>query len=126
MDIFVFISSATDKLFREKHYQSLMNIYRSALSRNIEQLGSDPEKLFPLGKFESELKKCAWFGLYFGSFMGQFVMADPEHLMNVEEYCERLLNGEKVNLLSNFGANEAFCTHINDLYDDFSAYGYFD
>lgn len=125
IDIYIFISSATDKSFRKNHYQDLMHTYHSALSRNIEKLGSDPERLFPLQKFESELKKYAWYGLYFGSFMGQFVMADPEHLMDVEEYCERLLKGEKVNLLTNFDANEAFSTHINDLYEDFFDYGYF-
>lgn len=84
VDIHIFISSATDKLFREKHYKSILGIYHSALTINIEKLGSDPQKLFPFEQLESEMKKHAWFGLYFGSFMGQFVIADPENLMDVE------------------------------------------
>lgn len=122
IDINLFIFTATDKAFREKNYHNLLNIYHFTLSANIRKLGSDPKKLFPFEMLEKELRNFAWHALLYGCFMGQFCIANQEHFVDVDEYCERLKSGEKCSILSNFDDNEAFGVHINDLFDDVSKY----
>lgn len=124
LDIFYFISTASDKAFRSKHYHSLMKTYHSTLSASIEKLGSDPQ-IYPFEKFNNDLKKYSMLGVFFGSFMTQYCLAEQKDVLDVDEYCRRIENGEKCNLLMNFDDNATFRTLVNDLLDDFSSYGYF-
>lgn len=126
MDVFFFISTATDKSFRDEHYHSLMEVYHSTLSVSIKKLGCDPQKLYSFDKFKGDLKKFCRFGVYFGSFMAQYCVAEQKDVGDVDEYCRRIENGEKCNLLINFDDNATYCTLVNDLLEDFFSYGYFD
>lgn len=124
LDIYYYIATATDKPFRDEHFRNLLNIYHSTLSASIRKLGSDPEKLYSFNRFENDLKKYARFALIIGSVLAQFCIADQNQINDIEEYCERLANGEECYSLSNFDDNLEYSTHINDLFEDLFSFGY--
>lgn len=124
LDVFFFIFSATDKSFRDRHCQNLLKLYHSTLSASIRKMGSDPEKLYSIEKFENDLKKYGPYALIFGVFIIQFCIVDQKNVMDLDEYTELLKDGKDCNLLIDFDENELFLELANDVVEDIFNYGY--
>lgn len=87
-------------------------------------MGSDPEKLYSIEKFENDLKKYGPYALIFGVFIIQFCIVDQKNVMDLDEYTELLKDGKDCNLLVDFDENELFLELANDIVEDIFNYGY--
>lgn len=99
IDLCYFLFSTTDNSFRDKHFTELLNEYHSTLSANIEKLGSDAEKLYPISKFQSDMIRFNRFPLIFALVSVMFHFADEKHILDLDEYAERICNGERPKLI---------------------------
>lgn len=104
IDIFYFLLSTTDKSFRENHFIDLLHQYHSILSESIEKLGSDATKIYPLTKFQSDLIKFNRFPLIFALVSVLFRLADENHILDLDDYAQRICNGERPKLILNLEA----------------------
>lgn len=89
-------------------------------------MGSDPDKLYPFEELESDLKKYGQYALIFAIFMTQFCIVEQKNVMDLDEYSEKILKGEKCNLLHDLDNNKAFLNLIDDIVEDIFSYGYVD
>lgn len=48
---------------RDEHYMNLLRLYHETLSKTIEMLGSDPDKLFTFENLQNEMKRCGNYAL---------------------------------------------------------------
>ncbi|XP_037028988.1 uncharacterized protein LOC119069172 [Bradysia coprophila] len=105
IDLLYFILSTTDKSFRDQHFTNLLNEYHSLLSTSIEQLGSDASIVYPKSTFDSDLIKFNRFALIFACVSVTFRFADERHILDLDEYAERICKGERPKLILEFDAD---------------------
>lgn len=124
IDIFYFLLSTTDKSFRDKHFTDLLNEYHSMLSTSIEKLGSDAERIYSLSKFQSDLVRFNRFPLIFAVASVMFRLADEKHILDLDEFAERICKGERPNLILQFDpdTNEQYRKALNDAVSDVVRY----
>jgi len=94
LDLHYNLFSSTDKQFRDEHYDSLMELYYSTLSKTVEKLGSNPEKLFSYDDFQNELKQFGNFAYLVAPIMTQMNLVDSADVVNLDEYSEKTAKGE--------------------------------
>ncbi|KAK4884248.1 hypothetical protein RN001_000519 [Aquatica leii] len=63
-DLSYFLFTCTDKQFRDKYYDEMINEYYDSLSSFLLELGSDSKKLFPFSVLKDHLKLFSVFGLF--------------------------------------------------------------
>lgn len=126
LDLLYNIFSGTDKKLREDHFETLLQTYYSSLSTNIRKLGSDPDKLYSYENFEMEMKKFGEFALLTGPMIIQIRVANAKDVRDLDDYAERVENGEEADLLNEFDENtqKIFSEQINDLVTDLLRYEY--
>ncbi|XP_049830761.1 uncharacterized protein LOC126272167 isoform X2 [Schistocerca gregaria] len=61
-DLSFFLYSSTSKEFRESNISDLLKTYHQSLSDMIQDLGSDPQVVYPYKIFEAEVKQFSTFG----------------------------------------------------------------
>lgn len=91
----------------------------------VEKLGSDPDKLYSFGQLETDLRKYGKYAVIICLLLLGFCVANETEVNDLNEYCERVIRGEKFNFLLNFDDNATYHTHINDVVEDIFQYGYF-
>lgn len=127
LDLHYLISTSTDRDFRQKEYQSLMEHYYRTLSQSIRRLGSNPDKLFSYDDFHNELKKFGNFVLLMGTMMTEMMLIDPKDIPDIDDSAEEVASVDKN--LNVFAYNEQrdreYDRRINDLFDDFVGMGYY-
>lgn len=124
IDLFYFILSTTDKSFRDKHFTELLNEYHSILMLSIEKLGSVSERIYPLSKFQDDLIKFNRFPLIFALVSVMFHLADEKHILDLDEYAERISKGDRPNLILQFDADtdNLYKQTLNDAVTDVVQY----
>lgn len=124
IDLFYFILSTTDKLFRDQHFTELLNEYHSKLSIFMGKLGSDVDRVYPKSKFESDLIRFNRFPLIFACVSATFRMADENHILDLDEYAERICKGERPDLIMKFDPETEvlYKKVLNDLVTDVIQY----
>lgn len=80
---FVFYACTTQDL-RLKHYDELLKFYHDVLSKQILEMDSDPEKLYPWAVFMKEVKKYSFFGLAFSFESTPMIILAPEDALDME------------------------------------------
>lgn len=127
-DVLYQIFSSTRKPLRDRNYFELIRCYHMELSDTVTKLGSDPEKLFSFSDFENELKAFGKFILVMGTLVVQYVLAQPNDMRDIDEYCEQLAssnNNTSPSLLKSIcEENDQRVAAINELVSDVIAYGY--
>ncbi|KAF5275163.1 hypothetical protein FQR65_LT04195 [Abscondita terminalis] len=63
LDLSQFLFTCTEKSLRDEHYHDLINAYYTSLHDYMQQLGSNPEKWFPMTALNEHLKKYSLYGL---------------------------------------------------------------
>lgn len=101
-DLFYYLFSATDQSFRQKYFNDLLLLYHSTLSDNIKELGSDPDKLYSLERFQEDSVKFGRFPLIFMPLLIQFCHIDHRFISDLDDFCEKICNGEQVTLFKQF------------------------
>lgn len=106
-----------------------MDLYYSTLSKTIEKLGSNPEKLFSYDDFQNELKKYGNFAYLMSPILVRMCLTDPEDVINLDEYSEKSAKGENaVNLVTNnlkADVEARYKERMVDLINDLVRYGYY-
>lgn len=127
LDVLHNIFSSTDKEYRDKNYEKLLKTYYSSLSETIRKLGSDPEKLFSYDDFQNELRRFGKINLLTAPLVAQIKVAHPDDVEDLDEYCERIENGDKnFDLLKKYNEEkqEKFNDLVNGIVVDLINYGY--
>ncbi|XP_031627278.1 uncharacterized protein LOC116343395 [Contarinia nasturtii] len=126
LDLLYNIFSSTDKNFREKHYEQLLQAYHSSLSTTIEKLGSDPDGLFSYENLQNELKKFGEFTLLVVPMLLLVKITNPKDIKPIGDYSACVERGEEIDLINNLDeeTQEKFSGLINDLFDDLVRLGY--
>ncbi|GBP54760.1 hypothetical protein EVAR_90044_1 [Eumeta japonica] len=84
LDLSFFVYACTDQELRLKHYDELLDYYYTVLSKQISEMDSDPEKVYPRSMFWDEIKKYSYFGLAFSFESTPFIVLDPEDAFDME------------------------------------------
>lgn len=93
LDLMYFLFTASTKTFRDKHYETLLNIYHQSLSEFLRRLGSDPEKLFPRKALDEQLQKFGRFGLLMAVMILPVITTKSEDVPDLEEMAEKMESG---------------------------------
>lgn len=93
LDLMYFLFTASTKRFRDKHYETLLDIYHQSLSSFMRRLGSDPEKLFPRKALDDQLKKFGRFGLFMAVMLLPVITTKSEDVPDLEEMAEKMESG---------------------------------
>lgn len=126
LDLLYNIFSSTDKQFREKHFEELLQTYHSSLSTTIEKLGSDPDKLFSYENLQNELKRFGEFTLLVAPMLILVKIANPTDINPMDEYSACVERGEDTDLIKDLDeeTEEKFGKLFNDLFNDLLDLGY--
>lgn len=126
LDLLYNIFTATDKPFRDQHYEKLLKTYYSSLSDSIRKLGSDPDKLYTYENLKDQLRKFGKFALLCAPMIISLCVAGPNDIGNLDDWTEFLDKGEEPDLLRpyNEDTQQKYSTLINDLVTDLVNYGY--
>lgn len=126
IDVLYNIFSATDKPFRDLHYEQLLKTYYSSLSETIRKLGSDPNKLYPYENFKEQLRKYSDYALLLAPLIIAIRVAKAKDVVNLDDYAECLERGEDADIVKQFDdeSRAEFSKQINGLITDLVDYGY--
>lgn len=83
-------------------------------------MGSDPEKLFPIDIFLSEVKKFGKYAGFVGAFLCLMMTGDEEKLPEMDESILALIKDAH----SSLEATQALDAKVLDLYNDLALYEY--
>lgn len=120
------IFSATDKPFRDLHYEKLLKTYYSSLSETIQKLGSDPNKLYTYENLQDQMRKYSDYALLLTPMIIAIRVAKASNVANLDDYAECLERGEDADILNQFDdeTQAEFSRQINGLITDLVDYGY--
>ncbi|XP_058819897.1 uncharacterized protein LOC131682439 isoform X2 [Topomyia yanbarensis] len=93
LDLMYFIFSASNKAFRDQHYEKLIDHYHRSLSDFLRRLGSDPERLFPRKALDQQLQRFGRFGLMMAVMILPIITTRSEDVPDLEEMAEKMENG---------------------------------
>lgn len=126
LDLLYNIFSATDQQFRREHYNKLLKTYHESLSETVRKLGSDPERLFSYDDLQDELRYLGDFALLTGPLIVQLKIANPEDVVDLDEYSERVERGEIADLLREYDneTQKKYNDLVNGIVVDLIDYGY--
>ncbi|XP_068624247.1 uncharacterized protein [Battus philenor] len=92
LDLTFFIYACTSQEMRLQHYNDLLKYYYEVLARQIRDMDSDPDKIYPWDVFMDEIKKYSYFGLAFSFESTPFIVLAPEDAVNMEMEGNEKLN----------------------------------
>ncbi|XP_033222887.1 uncharacterized protein LOC117176730 [Belonocnema kinseyi] len=84
LDIAFLIYSCTDKQLRDKHFDEFLEIYHKEVSKSIELLGSNPQKLYSWTMFQNEVKEQFIHGMIFALEAIPFSMLSEEDSFDLD------------------------------------------
>ncbi|KOB77568.1 Ecdysteroid 22-kinase [Operophtera brumata] len=116
IDLLYLIFTGTDKEFRDKFYEKLVEFYYTQLSDAMKRLGIDPEKTYSREDFYFELKQKLPHGLIAATYTLPYITVETEKAPE--------LNSEMD--LSSFGLTETgnlYPKRINGVVSDFIRWG---
>lgn len=126
LDLLYNIFSATDREYRQQHYDELLETYYAALSGIIRKLGSNPYKLFTFQNLKDELRKFGELAVYCAPMIIQIRIANAKDVRDLDEYSDAIENGEDADLLNEFDKDTQaiFSELVNDVVLDLFELGY--
>ncbi|CAK1541444.1 unnamed protein product [Leptosia nina] len=83
LDISFAIYACTDQYLRSKYYDDLLKYYYDILAKQINEMGSDSNKVYSWETFMREMKKYSYFGLAFSFESTPFIILAPEDAFNM-------------------------------------------
>ncbi|XP_055303848.1 uncharacterized protein LOC129569222 [Sitodiplosis mosellana] len=126
IDLLYNIFSSTDKEFRDQHYEKLLQTYYASLSKTIQRLGSDPNKLFSYEQLQAQLRKFGEIALLFAPMLMLVKLVKPEHIKPMGEYASGVERGEETDLINELDeeTQAEFSRLVNELFSDLVGLGY--
>lgn len=123
-DLIYNIFTSTDKAFRDKEFNNLIDLYYKSLSETVKLLGSNPEKLFTLDNLKDELKRCGNFALIIAPTVLHVSQGDPNDVANKNEMIESDDGFQLVTGLSDERQKE-FGRRVNEMMEDIVQLGFY-
>lgn len=122
MDLLYYIFGSTDKAFRDKYYEQLLQTYYGSLSKIVRELGSNPDTLFTYQDLLKELQQFGQYALWSGPMVKRSQLADPEDVVDLDEFAR----GEEASMIRPFSGDKqaAFNELANDIVQDLYDLGY--
>lgn len=84
VDVSTVIYACTTQDLRLVHYDELLKYYHDELSLQIEELGSDPMRLYPWNAFMDDIKKFSCYGLLCSFDTTPFIVLPPEEACHID------------------------------------------
>lgn len=81
-----------------------LKIYHESLSKNIRELGSDPEELYPFKQLKAEWKKYALFGVIFSLLLVKLKLLEKKDVESIVD--DEKDNKENEHVFLNANVNE--------------------
>lgn len=117
LDLLYFLFCCTDATFRGKHFDEMLQVYHSSLAKLLEQMGSDPKKLFPFSVLKEQLKTFGKFAIIMAAFDVPILCTDPAEMPD--------LNGDLAEgFASSPEAQKRYTQRMGDIIRDAVRYGY--
>ncbi|CAG4950552.1 unnamed protein product [Parnassius apollo] len=114
-DLLHFIISGTDRKFRQKHYQRLIEHYYSEFCNALRRFNRDPDLIYPNQNFENDLKEVQPFGLLVAIIGLPFVTLDVENVPKIGSDLATHFLGIKT--------SDLFAERFNDVINDYIKMG---
>ncbi|PZC74088.1 hypothetical protein B5X24_HaOG208339, partial [Helicoverpa armigera] len=116
VDLLYFIFTGSDKQFRAKYFDRLVEHYYSQLSASMRRLHLNPDEIYSKEDFDAEMKEKLPFGLSVAVFGLPMMTINPEDAPKVDENLS----------FEDFGVektNDLYIERINGAVDDFVRWG---
>lgn len=84
VDILYFLFVSTDKKLRDEHFNSIIKEYYASLSNFATELGSDPQKLFPIEILEEHLIKMGRICLFISLVLINIMNTDSDEVITLD------------------------------------------
>ncbi|KAJ8925786.1 hypothetical protein NQ315_009636 [Exocentrus adspersus] len=81
LSYFLYSTSSEEQL---EHFDELLEVYYESFSKCIEELGCDPEQLFPMSTLKSHWKKYSLYGLFMVVLCLHVMMSDKEETADID------------------------------------------
>lgn len=78
---YFFYTGGTKELFNKLN--DFLKIYHDSLSKNLRELGSDPEKLYPFEQLQEDWKNYGLFGVVLSLFILKVKLLDVNDVQNI-------------------------------------------
>ncbi|XP_055548778.1 uncharacterized protein LOC129732183 isoform X3 [Wyeomyia smithii] len=128
LDLMYFIFSASNKAFRDQHYENLIDCYHQSLTSFLRRLGSDPERLFPRKALDQQLKRFGRFGLLMAVMILPVITTKSEDVPDLEKMAEKMENGfditEEANQFRSEETESTYRQKMSDCCRDMVQFGY--
>lgn len=126
IDLLYNICSSTDKGFRDQHFNKLLETYYASLSKTIQKLGSNPNRLFSYEQLQEQLQTFGETALLFAPMLMLVKLVKPEHIKPMGEYAASVERGEETDLINELDVETQaeFSRLANDLFSDLVNFGY--
>lgn len=119
-DIVIYLFCCTPKKLRDERYDDFLKVYYDSFSHLLKKLGSDPEKLFPIDIFLSEVKKFGKYAGFVGTFLCLIMTGDTEKMPDMDESIVGMIQDAHASL----EATQALDAKVLDLFSDLALHGY--
>lgn len=126
LDLLYNIFSSTDKAFRDKHFETLLQTYYASLSQMISRLGSSPKDLFTYEDLQSELRKFGEYVLLCAPMVIRIKVANAKDVRDLVEYSDVIETDPSVDLFLDFDEKTQleYSRLVNEVVDDLIRYGF--
>lgn len=120
--------ATSDKEFRDKNYQNIIQHYYESLSEAIKKLGSNPANLFTFEDLQKQLKQFGKYGFYMGIVASVAILPD-EYIPDLSEMSQSApkMDSNVTENISLYDENVRALLkgRVNDLFTDMLALGYY-
>lgn len=85
LDVSFFIYTTTSEKLRQDHYTNGLKYYHSIFSKQVSEMGCDPQKVYSFETFMSEVKKYSYFGLGFSLESIPVIVLEPDDAFQMDQ-----------------------------------------
>lgn len=128
IDLLLIIFTSTDKAFRDKEFDNLLDCYYESLSTTVKLLGSDPNELFTFQNLKDEIKRCGNYALMLAPSVIQVLQADSSEISNLDEIMDEVARGERqIELTGSLGGRGQleYDRRLNEVFEDIVRLGFY-
>ncbi|XP_026462578.1 uncharacterized protein LOC113364305 [Ctenocephalides felis] len=94
VDIYEYLFSSFDQVFREKYYDQLLKDYHKSACTLMSKLGTDPDRVFPFSALEAQKKRGGMYGVVFASILLKVILGEGAEVYDSEKIAESIKNND--------------------------------
>lgn len=126
-DLFDSLLTTCDKDFLDNHFERLIRLYHKTLSKSIQRLGSDAERLCSFEDLQNQLKKGGKYALMISLLTLPLALPDANEIPDLDNTENGPQNDDDEILAPFSGATQAiYHRRVNDLMAGLIRLGYYE